>query len=83
MIFGHDTHTRRISCRDALIVISVDCPREEPLERRFPGIAVQRIGRLLEFDAVKQPLDVTGYSVCGHYQSRINRMDVLAGHRTL
>jgi hypothetical protein len=55
---------------------------QEPIKRSSAGITIQRVSRLLELDALKQPLDITGDSICGHDAGGVERVDILAGDRT-
>lgn len=44
---------------------------QELIKRSSAGITIQRVCRLLELDALKQPLDITGDSICGHDECQI------------
>ncbi len=56
---------------------------EEKRERRLSGIAIKSIGGLLEFDPIEQSLNVAGDRVGRHDERGIERVDVVAGHRSL
>ena len=56
---------------------------EEAAQCHLPGLPVQRIGRLLELDAIEQALNIAGDRVRSHNERGVQRMDVFAGHRTL
>jgi hypothetical protein len=53
---------------------------QEPCKRGLSGVAVERVGRLLELFAVEQALNITRDGVGGHDEGRVERVDILAGH---
>src|SRR5690606_5666571 len=55
---------------------------EKACECDFARGSIQRIGGLLEFDPIEQTLNIAGDRVCRHDERGIERMYVVAGHRS-
>ena len=55
---------------------------EELRKRCSPGCAVKGVGRLLEFDPVKEALYISGDGIRCHDQNSIERVNILAGDRS-
>jgi hypothetical protein len=81
------TGTADSSC-EAVLLLGIckglaDGVAQETSKRRLPRVAVKGVGGLLEFDAVKQALDVARDRIRSHDKRRIKRMNVLARDRAL
>lgn len=56
---------------------------QEKIKRRSARVTIHGVGRLLELDALQQPLDVAGDGVGGHNQRCVHAMDVVARYGAL